>query len=47
LYARKRPWAQGALFGAQPGAIPIEVTAQQFAWNFATPARTENLADEA
>jgi cytochrome c oxidase subunit 2 len=27
-------WAQVHYIGASPGAIPIEVTAQQFAWNF-------------
>jgi cytochrome c oxidase subunit 2 len=27
-------WAQVHFIGASPGAIPIEVTAQQFAWNF-------------
>jgi cytochrome c oxidase subunit 2 len=27
-------WAQVHYIGAAPGAIPIEVTAQQFAWNF-------------
>jgi cytochrome c oxidase subunit 2 len=33
LYARNA-WAQVHFIGASPGAIPIEVTAQQFAWNF-------------
>jgi cytochrome c oxidase subunit 2 len=33
LYARSA-WAQVHFMGAAPGAIPIEVTAQQFAWNF-------------
>jgi cytochrome c oxidase subunit II len=33
LYARNA-WAQVHFIGAQPGALPIEVTAQQFAWNF-------------
>jgi len=33
LYARNA-WAQVHFIGAAPGAIPIEVTAQQFAWNF-------------
>src|ERR1700694_4732178 len=33
LYARNA-WAQVHFMGAAPGAIPIEVTAQQFAWNF-------------
>src|SRR5260370_32687128 len=33
LYARNS-WAQVHFVGASPGAIPIEVTAQQFAWNF-------------
>jgi cytochrome c oxidase subunit 2 len=33
LYARNA-WAQVHFMGAQPGALPIEVTAQQFAWNF-------------
>jgi cytochrome c oxidase subunit 2 len=33
LYARSA-WAQVHFIGAQPGALPVEVTAQQFAWNF-------------
>jgi cytochrome c oxidase subunit 2 len=33
LYARNA-WAQVHFIGAQPGALPIEVTAQQFHWNF-------------
>jgi cytochrome c oxidase subunit 2 len=33
LYARNA-WAQVHFMGAAPGALPIEVTAQQFAWNF-------------
>jgi cytochrome c oxidase subunit II len=33
LYARNA-WAQVHFIGAEPGALPIEVTAQQFAWNF-------------
>jgi cytochrome c oxidase subunit 2 len=33
LYARNA-WAQVHFMGAAPGAIPIEITAQQFAWNF-------------
>src|ERR1700674_2090160 len=33
LYARNA-WAQVHFIGASQGAIPIEVTAQQFAWNF-------------
>ena len=33
LYARNA-WAQVHFIGASPGALPIEVTAQQFAWNF-------------
>jgi cytochrome c oxidase subunit II len=33
LYARSA-WAQVHFVGASPGALPIEVTAQQFAWNF-------------
>lgn len=33
LYARNA-WAQVHFIGAAPGALPIEVTAQQFAWNF-------------
>src|ERR1700688_3618088 len=33
LYARNA-WAQVHFVGASPDAIPIEVTAQQFAWNF-------------
>ena len=33
LYARNA-WAQVHFIGASEGAIPIEVTAQQFAWNF-------------
>jgi cytochrome c oxidase subunit 2 len=33
LYARNA-WAQVHFIGASPGAIQIEVTAQQFAWNF-------------
>jgi cytochrome c oxidase subunit 2 len=33
LYARSA-WAQVHFQGAAPGALPIEVVAQQFAWNF-------------
>lgn len=33
LYARNA-WAQVHFMGASPGALPIEVTGQQFAWNF-------------
>src|ERR1700674_1268778 len=33
LYARNA-WAQVHFIGASQGALPIEVTAQQFAWNF-------------
>lgn len=33
LYARSA-WAQVHFIGAAPGALPIEITAQQFAWNF-------------
>jgi cytochrome c oxidase subunit 2 len=33
LYARSA-WAQVHFIGAAPGAMPIEITAQQFAWNF-------------
>lgn len=33
LYARSA-WAQVHFIGASEGAIPIEITAQQFAWNF-------------
>ncbi len=33
LYARNA-WAEVHFMGAAPGAIPIEVTGQQFAWNF-------------
>lgn len=33
LYARNA-WAEVHFMGASPGAIPIEVTGQQFAWNF-------------
>jgi cytochrome c oxidase subunit 2 len=33
LYARNA-WAQVHFVDASPGALPIEVTAQQFAWNF-------------
>ena len=33
LYAEKA-WASVHFIGAEPGALPIEVTAQQFAWNF-------------
>lgn len=33
LYARNS-WAQVHFMGASPGALPIEITAQQFAWNF-------------
>jgi cytochrome c oxidase subunit 2 len=33
LYARGA-WAQVHFQGAAPGALPIEITAQQFAWNF-------------
>ena len=33
LYARSA-WAEVHFQGAAPGAIPIEITAQQFAWNF-------------
>ena len=33
LYARNA-WAQVHFMGASEGALPIEITAQQFAWNF-------------
>jgi cytochrome c oxidase subunit 2 len=33
LYARNA-WAQVHFMGAQPGALQIEVTGQQFVWNF-------------
>jgi cytochrome c oxidase subunit II len=33
LYARNA-WAQVHFIGAAEGALPIEITAQQFAWNF-------------
>jgi cytochrome c oxidase subunit II len=33
LYARNA-WAQVHFQGAAPGALPIEITAQQFVWNF-------------
>jgi cytochrome c oxidase subunit 2 len=33
LYARNA-WAQVHFQGASPGALPIEVTGQQFVWNF-------------
>jgi cytochrome c oxidase subunit 2 len=33
LYARNA-WAEIHFMGAAPGALPIEITAQQFAWNF-------------
>ncbi len=33
IYA-ERAWAEVHFIGASPGALPIEVTAQQFAWNF-------------
>ena len=33
LYARSA-WAEVHFQGAAPGALPIEITAQQFAWNF-------------
>jgi cytochrome c oxidase subunit II len=33
LYARNA-WAEVHFMGAAPGAIPIEVTGQQFQWNF-------------
>ena len=33
LYARNA-WAQVHFIGASPGALPIEVTGQQFVWNF-------------
>jgi len=33
LYARNA-WAEVHFMGAAPGALPIEITAQQFAWNF-------------
>jgi cytochrome c oxidase subunit 2 len=33
LYARSA-WAQVHFMGAAPGALPVEITAQQFAWNF-------------
>jgi cytochrome c oxidase subunit II len=33
LYARNA-WAQVHFMGAEPGALPIEVTGQQFVWNF-------------
>jgi cytochrome c oxidase subunit II len=36
LYARSA-WAQVHFQGAAPGALPIEVVAQQFAWNFRYP----------
>jgi cytochrome c oxidase subunit II len=36
LYARNA-WAQVHFMGAAPGALPIEVTAQQFVWNFRYP----------
>ncbi len=36
LYARNA-WAQVHFMGAAPGALPIEITAQQFAWNFRYP----------
>jgi cytochrome c oxidase subunit 2 len=30
----ERAWASVHFIGAEPGALPIEVTGQQFAWNF-------------
>ena len=30
----RNAWAEVHFMGAAPGAIPIEVTGQQFAWNF-------------
>jgi cytochrome c oxidase subunit 2 len=33
IYAEKA-WAEVHFIGAEPGALPIEVTGQQFAWNF-------------
>jgi cytochrome c oxidase subunit 2 len=36
LYARSA-WAEVHFQGAAPGALPIEVVAQQFAWNFRYP----------
>jgi cytochrome c oxidase subunit 2 len=33
IYA-ERAWAEVHFIGAEPGALPIEVTGQQFAWNF-------------
>jgi len=36
LYARNA-WAQVHFVGASEGAIPIELTGQQFAWNFRYP----------
>jgi cytochrome c oxidase subunit II len=36
LYARSA-WAEVHFFGASPGALQIEVTGQQFVWNFRYP----------
>jgi len=46
LYARNA-WAQVHFIGAAPARASIEVTAQQFAWNFRYAALTEIRPDEA
>lgn len=52
--AAERSWASFHFQGASPGALPVEVTGQQFAWNFRYPGpdgrfgRTEpRLANDA
>lgn len=36
-FAAERSWASFHFVGASPGALKVEVTAQQFAWNFRYP----------
>lgn len=36
-FAAERSWAQLHFVGAAPGALRVEVTAEQFAWNFRYP----------
>ena len=45
LYARNA-WAQVHFIGASPGALPIEVTGQQFAWNFRYAGRDGKFGRE-
>ena len=45
LYARNA-WAQVHFIGASEGALPIEVTAQQFAWNFRYAGPMESSAGQ-